>query len=55
MALDEEERMRAELSRMAADADMITNESLESTRRMLAMAEEVGISGTPFRAEDRRD
>eukprot|EP00118_Oscarella_pearsei_P010656 m.66569 g.66569 ORF g.66569 m.66569 type:complete len:53 (+) comp35394_c0_seq4:114-272(+) len=36
-----EEQMRTELAEMAAKADRITDESLESTRRMLAYATEV--------------
>ncbi|XP_065845407.1 synaptosomal-associated protein 25-like [Oscarella lobularis] len=40
-----EEQMRAELAEMAAKADRITDESLESTRRMLTMAVETETVG----------
>ena len=44
--MDDDDAMRTELQRMQRQADETTNESLESTRRMLQMAEEtqdVGI------------
>eukprot|EP00118_Oscarella_pearsei_P010655 m.66606 g.66606 ORF g.66606 m.66606 type:complete len:206 (+) comp35394_c0_seq12:114-731(+) len=40
-----EEQMRTELAEMAAKADRITDESLESTRRMLAYATEAQGAG----------
>ncbi|XP_065656453.1 synaptosomal-associated protein 25 isoform X2 [Hydra vulgaris] len=43
--LSEEEQMRMELQRMQRKADEVTNESLESTRRMLLLAEETQDTG----------
>ncbi|XP_057304707.1 synaptosomal-associated protein 25-like [Hydractinia symbiolongicarpus] len=43
--MSEEEQMRMELQRMQRRADEITDESLESTRRMLQMAEETQDTG----------
>lgn len=43
--MTEEEQMRMELQRMQRRADEVTDESLEATRRMLAMAEETQDTG----------
>lgn len=43
--MTEEEQMRMELQRMQRRADEVTDESLESTRRMLALAEETQDTG----------
>lgn len=43
--ISEDEQMRMELQRMQRRADEITDESLESTRRMLRMAEETQDTG----------
>ncbi|XP_066930692.1 synaptosomal-associated protein 25-like [Clytia hemisphaerica] len=43
--LSEDEQMRLELQRMQRHADVITDESLESTRRMVRLAEETQDTG----------